>query len=137
MRSLPPPAEEAAYDPSGDNHPPTAQDNFHNVQIGKLCRNYAQIIENVDTITKELQELLAAMARAKARHTHRETLETTIGNLQILADTKLDDECTAALNAYTESQLENNIVTRAEAKKRKRGEDDNDDADDAYDDIAA
>ncbi len=126
----PPPPEEAAYDPSTDNHPATAQDNFHNVQIGKLCRDYAQIIENVDIIKNELQTLLAAMVRAKARHNHRETLQTTIGNLQILADTKLDDECTAALNAYTpESQLENNIVTRAKAKKRKRGEDDNDDAD--------
>ncbi len=68
------------------------------------------------------------IVRAKARNNHRETLQTIIGNIQILADTKLDDECTAALNAYTESQLKNNTVTRAGAKKRKRGDDDNGDA---------
>ena len=124
----PPPPGEAPYEPSTDNHPPTAQDNFHNVQIGKLCRDYAQIIENVDTVTKELQTLHATMVRAKARNNHRETLQTIIGNIQILADTKLDDECTAALNAYTESQLKNNTVTRAGAKKRKRVDGDNGDA---------
>ena len=124
----PPPPGEDPYEPSTDNHPPTAQHNFHNVQIGKLCRDYAQIIENVDTVTKELQTLHAVMVRAKARNNHRETLQTIIGNIQILADTKLDDECTAALNAYTESQLKNNTVTRAGAKKRKRVDGDNGDA---------
>jgi hypothetical protein len=63
----PPPADETAYDPSADDQPPRAQDNIHNVQIGKLCQDHAQIIEKVKSTMKPLQTMKEGLKKARTR----------------------------------------------------------------------
>jgi hypothetical protein len=45
----PPPIIEADYVPTSNPPLPPPQDNLHNVQIGKLCQDYAKIIKEIKT----------------------------------------------------------------------------------------
>ena len=63
------------------------------------------------------------MAKQKTKAEIRNSLETLIPPAECFEKTVLDDECTAALNAYKES----NAPSRK--SKRKRTDDDNGDKD--------
>jgi hypothetical protein len=60
------------------------------------------------------------MMKARIRKEFQTTVMTIITTLDSIAKTTLDDECTAALDAFNESKLANTPILR----KRKRVDED-------------
>jgi hypothetical protein len=125
----PPPTIEADYVPP--SHPPLpAQDNLHNVQIGKLCQDYAKIVKEFKTTMAPLQSMQEKMMKARIRKEFQTTLMTVITTLDNIAKTTSDDECTAALDAFNESKLANTPILR----KRKCNDEDKEENESANED---
>jgi hypothetical protein len=108
------------YVPPKDIHSPKPEENLHHVQIGKLCQDYAQIIEKVKSTMEPLESMKEGLKKARTKKDIQTSLTEVIGTLENIANTTLDDECTKALNAFNGSE---DSPTTRNANKRKRQDD--------------